>query len=90
VLVNTVELNKISKSYDDFVAVDSLSLIIQPGEVYGLLGPNGAGKSSTLRMIIGITVPDSGVVSLFGEPWRRTRTCNGSAICPRNAVCTRR
>jgi ABC-2 type transport system ATP-binding protein len=69
--VNTVELNKIRKSYDEFVAVDDLSLTIQPGEVYGLLGPNGAGKTSTLRMMIGITVPDSGVVSLFGEPLRR-------------------
>jgi ABC-2 type transport system ATP-binding protein len=69
--VNTVELNKIRKSYDEFVAVDDLSLIIRPGEVYGLLGPNGAGKTSTLRMMIGITVPDSGVVSLFGEPLRR-------------------
>jgi ABC-2 type transport system ATP-binding protein len=69
--VNTVELNKIRKSYDDFVAVDDLSLVIRPGEVYGLLGPNGAGKTSTLRMMIGITVPDSGAVSMFGEPLRR-------------------
>jgi ABC-2 type transport system ATP-binding protein len=69
--VNTVELNKIRKSYDEFVAVDDLSLTIRPGEVYGLLGPNGAGKTSTLRMMIGITVPDSGAISMFGEPLRR-------------------
>ncbi len=69
--MNTVELNKIRKSYDEFVAVDDLSLVIRPGEVYGLLGPNGAGKTSTLRMMIGITVPDSGSVSMFGEPLRR-------------------
>jgi len=69
--VNTVELSKIRKSYDEFVAVDDLSLVIRPGEVYGLLGPNGAGKTSTLRMMIGITVPDSGVVAMFGEPLRR-------------------
>jgi ABC-2 type transport system ATP-binding protein len=72
--VNTVELCKIRKSYDEFVAVDDLSLVIRPGEVYGLLGPNGAGKTSTLRMMIGITVPDSGVVSMFGEPLRRSHT----------------
>ena len=72
--MNTVELNTISKRYDEFVAVDNLSLIIRPGEVYGLLGPNGAGKTSTLRMMIGITVPDSGVVSMFGEPFRRAHT----------------
>jgi ABC-2 type transport system ATP-binding protein len=70
--VNTVELNKIRKSYDEFVAVNDLSLVIRPGEVYGLLGPNGAGKTSTLRMMIGITIPDSGVVSMFGEPLRRS------------------
>ena len=70
--MNTVELNKIRKSYDEFVAVDDLSLVIRPGEVYGLLGPNGAGKTSTLRMMIGITIPDSGVVSMFGEPLRRS------------------
>jgi len=72
--VNTLELNKIRKSYDEFVAVDDLSLVIRPGEVYGLLGPNGAGKTSTLRMMIGITVPDSGAVSMFGEPLRRAHT----------------
>jgi ABC-2 type transport system ATP-binding protein len=69
--LNTIELNKVRKSYDEFVAVDDLSLVIRPGEVYGLLGPNGAGKTSTLRMMIGITVPDSGTVSMFGEPLRR-------------------
>jgi ABC-2 type transport system ATP-binding protein len=69
--LNTIELNKVRKSYDEFVAVDDLSLVIHPGEVYGLLGPNGAGKTSTLRMMIGITVPDSGTVSMFGEPLRR-------------------
>ena len=36
-----------------------------------MLGPNGAGKTSTIRMMIGITVPDSGTVSLFGEPFQR-------------------
>ncbi|MFZ0774690.1 MAG: ATP-binding cassette domain-containing protein [Candidatus Sulfotelmatobacter sp.] len=69
--MNTVELNKVRKSYDEFVAVDDLSLTIRPGGVYGLLGPNGAGKTTTLRMMIGIIIPDSGGVSLFGEPLRR-------------------
>jgi ABC-2 type transport system ATP-binding protein len=93
--VNTVELNKIRKSYDEFVAVDDLSLVIRPGEVYGLLGPNGAGKTSTLRMMIGITVPDSGMVSMFGEPLRREHTQRLGYLpeergCPRNAAYTRR
>lgn len=66
-----VELSNIRKTYDHFVAVDSLSLRIQPGTVHGLLGPNGAGKTSTLRMLIGIIVPDSGEIRVFGEPLRR-------------------
>ncbi len=69
--MNTVELHKVRKSYDHFVAVDDLSFNIPNGSVYGLLGPNGAGKTSTIRMMIGITAPDSGEVHLFGEPFRR-------------------
>jgi ABC-2 type transport system ATP-binding protein len=69
--MNTVELRKVRKTYDHFVAVDDLSFQIAKGTVYGLLGPNGAGKTSTLRMMIGILVPDSGEVCLFGEKFRR-------------------
>jgi ABC-2 type transport system ATP-binding protein len=66
--MNSVELTRVSKSYGAFVAVNHLSFTCRPGEIYGLLGPNGAGKTSTLRMMIGITAPDSGEVRLFGEP----------------------
>ena len=68
---STVELSNVRKTYDQFVAVDALSLLIQPGKVHGLLGPNGAGKTSTLRMLIGIIVPDSGEIRVFGESLRR-------------------
>ncbi|HMK31636.1 MAG TPA: ATP-binding cassette domain-containing protein [Terriglobales bacterium] len=68
---HTLELENISKSYDHFVAVDHLSFQIRRGSVYGLLGPNGAGKTSSLRMMIGITLPDSGEVRIFGEKFRR-------------------
>jgi ABC-2 type transport system ATP-binding protein len=70
--MNTLELCTIRKSYDQFVAVDDLSFQITPGQIYGLLGPNGAGKTSSIRMIIGITLPDTGLVRMFGEPFRRT------------------
>jgi len=72
--VNAVELNHVCKKYDDFVAVSNLSLAIPAGKVYGLLGPNGAGKTSTLRMMIGIIIPDSGTISVLGEPFRRAHT----------------
>jgi len=66
-----LDLKEVSKSYDEFKAVDGLSITIPQGSVFGLLGPNGAGKTSSIRMMIGITVPDSGEVSLFGEGFRR-------------------
>ena len=66
-----VELENIRKVYDTKVAVEGLTLKIEPGTMFGLLGPNGSGKSSTIRMIIGITRPDSGVVKLFGKPFER-------------------
>jgi ABC-2 type transport system ATP-binding protein len=70
--MHTIELNKVRKSYDQFVAVDDLSFNIEQGAVFGLLGPNGAGKTSTIRMMIGITVPDAGEIQMFGKPFDRT------------------
>jgi ABC-2 type transport system ATP-binding protein len=72
--VNAVELRSVCKKYGEFVAVDNLSFAIPPGRVYGLLGPNGAGKTSTLRMMIGIIIPDAGDISVLGEPLRRAHT----------------
>jgi ABC-2 type transport system ATP-binding protein len=69
--MHTVELQQVRKSYDKFVAVKDLSLNIDRGSIFGLLGPNGAGKTSTIRMMIGITVPDSGQVQMFEELFRR-------------------
>jgi ABC-2 type transport system ATP-binding protein len=66
-----VDLDRISKSYSSKVAVRDLSLRIEPGTMFGLLGPNGAGKTSTIRMMVGMTMPDSGTVRLFDEPFRR-------------------
>jgi len=66
-----VELVGVTKAYDQKIAVDNLSLTIEAGQMFGLLGPNGAGKTSSIRMIIGITIPDSGKVNLFGKPFDR-------------------
>src|ERR1700741_584005 len=67
-----VELHNIRKVYDTKVAVEGLSLAIEPGTMFGLLGPNGSGKNSSIRMMIGIPGPDSGPVRLFGQPFSRT------------------
>src|SRR5262245_2139510 len=65
---NAISVQQVSKSYGSFVAVNNLSLEVKPGSIFGLLGPNGAGKSTTIRMIVNITMPDSGEIRLFGEP----------------------
>ena len=69
--MSIVQLQDIRKVYDAKVAVEGLSLTIEPGTMFGLLGPNGSGKTSSIRMMIGMTVPDSGTVSLFGKPFNR-------------------
>jgi ABC-2 type transport system ATP-binding protein len=66
-----VELAAVTKAYESKVAVRELSLKIEAGQMFGLLGPNGAGKTSSIRMMMGITLPDSGRVELFGEPFAR-------------------
>ena len=66
-----VELAAVTKAYESKVAVSNLSLAIEAGQMFGLLGPNGAGKTSSIRMMMGITIPDSGSISLFGKPFER-------------------
>src|SRR5260370_7720193 len=66
-----VELQHVRKVYDTKIAVDDISFTIEPGTMFGLLGPNGSGKTSSIRMMIGITVPDSGTVRLFDTPFDR-------------------
>jgi ABC-2 type transport system ATP-binding protein len=63
----TVKLDQVTKSFGEFTAVKELSLNVRAGRVFGLLGPNGAGKTTTIRMIVNITAPDSGNISLFGR-----------------------
>jgi ABC-2 type transport system ATP-binding protein len=66
-----VELAQVTKAYDTKIAVRNLSLSVEAGQMFGLLGPNGAGKTSSIRMIMGITLPDSGQVRLFAKPFER-------------------
>ena len=68
--MSVVSLRSVSKTYGTYKAVNEVSIEVPAGCIFGLLGPNGAGKTSTIRMITGITLPDSGEISLFGEPQR--------------------
>ena len=55
------------KRFGDVVAVDGIDLEVRPAECFGLLGPNGAGKTTTIEMLVGLTAPDGGQLSLFGQ-----------------------
>ncbi|SER57532.1 ABC-2 type transport system ATP-binding protein [Gracilibacillus ureilyticus] len=61
-----IELDQLTKKYDDQYAVDHLSLTINKGEIFGLLGPNGAGKSTTILMMLGLSEPSAGSVKVCG------------------------
>ena len=63
---NIIELSGLTKIYGTQKAVDQLDLNIKKGEIFGLLGPNGAGKSTTIRMMLGLTAPTSGMVKVCG------------------------
>jgi ABC-2 type transport system ATP-binding protein len=67
-----VALSGVTKAYENKIAVSDLSLSIDAGQMFGLLGPNGAGKTSSIRMMMGITVPDSGSITLFDKPFERS------------------
>lgn len=63
-----IEAQEVSKSFDGFRALDSLTMTVPTGAVYGLVGPNGAGKSTILRHITGVYRQDEGRVLIDGKP----------------------
>jgi len=70
-VVECIGLVKVFQDFwgrDKVLAVDNLEMQIFPGEIFGLLGPNGSGKSTTIKMILGLLYPTSGVARVFGRP----------------------
>ena len=63
---HTIEVEKLTKKFGDFTAVDQISFYVNRGEVYGWLGPNGAGKTTTIRMLLGLLKPTSGRAYVLG------------------------
>lgn len=61
-------LDRVTKRYGAFTAVNDLSFTAQRGKILGFLGPNGAGKTSTLRMVLGLSEPTSGSLKVLGAP----------------------
>ena len=63
-----IEAKAVSKSFDGFLALNDLDMTVPKGSIYGLVGPNGAGKSTILRHLCGVYRPDSGVITVEGQP----------------------
>ncbi len=66
----SIKINSFSKSYGDILAVNNISLAIDPGELVGLIGPDGAGKTTTMRTLCTLLVPDAGEVLVDGRDVR--------------------
>ncbi|MBS1788421.1 MAG: ABC transporter ATP-binding protein [Acidobacteria bacterium] len=69
-----IELNHLTKSFGQFIAVNDISFKINDGETFALLGPNGSGKTTTLKCMVGLTVPTAGEIKINGlDLWRDAR-----------------
>jgi ABC-2 type transport system ATP-binding protein len=66
--VSVLRLDRVSKRFGDFLAVDDLSFSVPEGQIFGFLGPNGAGKTTSLRMVLDILRPDTGTIEVLGRP----------------------
>ncbi len=64
-----ITLESVTKRYGDFTAVDDVTFTARPGRVTGFLGPNGAGKSTTMRVLVGLTRPDTGTATVAGQDY---------------------
>ena len=81
-----IEIVGLTKKYGSRVAVDDLTVTIEPGRVTGFLGPNGSGKTTTMRCILGLTRPTAGRATVLGRPYRslsRPMRRVGALIDPR-------
>ena len=67
-----ITCSNVTKKFGDFTALNSVSLDIPQGEIFGLLGPNGAGKTTLIRIINQITIPDAGQIIFDGHPMRES------------------
>jgi len=62
-----IAAHALSRSFNNFLAVDNISLAVEPGQFFGFLGPNGAGKSTTIKMLTGLLAPSAGSIQILGE-----------------------
>lgn len=71
---HVIQVKNLTKQFDGFIAVNSISFDVQKGEIFGFLGPNGSGKTTTIRMMLGLLQPTEGKIEVLGTPVnQRTR-----------------
>lgn len=85
--MNAIEIRGLSKSFRGLYALDGLNMTVPVGSIYGFIGENGSGKSTTMKLLCGHLVPDSGKIKLFGKKYTNAgvRTRIGALI--ENAGC---
>ena len=88
-LDSVIEIEHLHKRYGDVVAVDDVSLTIEPNEIFGIIGTNGAGKTTTVECLTGVRTPDRGRISVLGfDPvTQRDEIRTRSASSCRRATC---
>jgi len=78
-----LRIERLTKRYGDFIAVDGISLAVERGDFFGFLGPNGAGKTTSINAIVGLATVTSGSIEIFGHDnvraWREARRLVGLA-----------
>lgn len=82
----SLKAENLFKKFENFVAVDNLTLEIEKGEIFGLLGPNGAGKTTSIKMITGLLKPDAGKVFINGEIANNKDNKLNVGLCPQELV----
>jgi ABC-2 type transport system ATP-binding protein len=81
-----IKTHLLTKKFNDFTAVNEISLEIEYGEIFGLLGPNGAGKTTSIKMITGLLKPDSGELYINGILANHTENRHNVGVCPQEIV----
>ena len=76
-----IEIKELTKTFDGFTALENLSLTVPKGAVYGLVGPNGAGKSTLIRHLMGVYRPDSGEITVDGQPVYENPAVKRRMVC---------
>ena len=71
--MKVIEVDRLSKRFGDFTAVDAITFKVEQGEIFGFLGANGAGKTTAIKMLIGLSIPSEGSASVAGYDVYRQR-----------------